>query len=224
MKRCLQCNRTFSDENSFCLIDGSTLVSDSSVAADMLTIISTTPLIQQPFPQPPSKQGSSVLIYLAVGLLALLIGGGIVALIKFTPDSSSSARNETGIKTSLTPAQKSTPDEIDEQREKLKAEQERLDREKQKLANERQALESKKKEALTATTQNQPPKTSDSGAAIVFAPPSNVRESPGGAILCSVRKRATINILGSTYAPDGVWYYTDVCGRTGVIHSGQVRF
>jgi hypothetical protein len=62
--------------------------------------------------------------------------------------------------------------------------------------------------------------TSRVGAAMVFSPPSNVRKSPNGDIICSVRKRMTINIYGSV----GSWYYTDVCGEMGVIHSSQIKF
>jgi hypothetical protein len=62
--------------------------------------------------------------------------------------------------------------------------------------------------------------TSSAGVALVFDPPSNVRVSPNGQILCSVRKRTSINIYGST----GSWYYTNVCGRMGVINSSQIRF
>ncbi|MDR9899771.1 hypothetical protein G7B40_035220 [Aetokthonos hydrillicola Thurmond2011] len=61
---------------------------------------------------------------------------------------------------------------------------------------------------------------SRTGVAIVFDPPSNIRESPNGRILCSVRRPTTINIYGST----GSWYYTDVCGTMGVIHSSQITF
>lgn len=62
--------------------------------------------------------------------------------------------------------------------------------------------------------------------ASVFDPPSNVRDAPNGDILCSVTKRTAIRILGSTGARDnnGVWYYTNICGRVGVIHSTQIRF
>jgi hypothetical protein len=62
--------------------------------------------------------------------------------------------------------------------------------------------------------------TSRSGAAIVFNPPSNVRVSPNGAIICSVKRRTTINICGSV----GSWYKTDACGTMGVISAGQIRF
>jgi hypothetical protein len=64
------------------------------------------------------------------------------------------------------------------------------------------------------------PQISTSEVAIVFDPPSNVRQSPNGDFLCSIRERTTINIYGST----GDWYYTDICGTMGVIHSGQITF
>lgn len=61
---------------------------------------------------------------------------------------------------------------------------------------------------------------SANGVGLVFDPPSNVRVSPNGAILCSVRSRRSINLLGR----QGAWYITDVCGERGYIHQGQIRF
>lgn len=61
---------------------------------------------------------------------------------------------------------------------------------------------------------------SNSGVALVFDPPSNVRTTPNGNILCSVRNKTTINIYSSV----GDWFYTDVCGNRGVIHRSQIRF
>jgi hypothetical protein len=60
----------------------------------------------------------------------------------------------------------------------------------------------------------------DSGKAFLFDPPSNVRTSPNGNILCSVKTSTTINVYGSVNS----WYYTDVCGRIGLIHSSQIQF
>ncbi len=65
-----------------------------------------------------------------------------------------------------------------------------------------------------------PSSTARTGIASVFDPPSNVRISPNGPILCSIRERSTVNVYGSA----GPWYYTDICGETGVIHSSQIRF
>lgn len=62
--------------------------------------------------------------------------------------------------------------------------------------------------------------TSQAGAAIVFDPPSNVRRSPNGEILCAVQKKTTINIYGS----NGGWYKTNVCGSMGFIHGEQLKF
>ena len=64
------------------------------------------------------------------------------------------------------------------------------------------------------------PTRSTSGTGIVFDPPSNIRATPNGAILCSVTSRGTIPIQGR----DGDWYRTDFCGTPGFIHRGQLRF
>ena len=58
------------------------------------------------------------------------------------------------------------------------------------------------------------------GRALVFDPPSNVRATPNGAVLCSIRSRQTINVYGRS----GQWYETDYCGGNGYIHQGQLRF
>lgn len=64
------------------------------------------------------------------------------------------------------------------------------------------------------------PSISTSGAAIVYDPPSNIRATPNGVILCSVTTKGTIPIKG-TY---GNWYGTNYCGSTGYIHKSQVKF
>jgi len=61
---------------------------------------------------------------------------------------------------------------------------------------------------------------SQRSSAFVFDPPSNVRVSPNGNVLCVVRSPQTISLYGS----NGQWYYTDVCGDMGLIHSSQLRF
>jgi hypothetical protein len=64
------------------------------------------------------------------------------------------------------------------------------------------------------------PAISSSGVAIVFDPPSNIRITPNGAILCSITSKGTIPIQGKR----GDWYETDYCGSPGYIHKGQVKF
>lgn len=56
--------------------------------------------------------------------------------------------------------------------------------------------------------------------AYVFDPPSNVRETPNGKILCSINRPTNINVYGHS----GDWYYTDACGRSGVIFKDQIQF
>lgn len=56
--------------------------------------------------------------------------------------------------------------------------------------------------------------------AAVFSPPSNVRSSPSGEILCTLEVTGNLSTFGST----GDWYYTNACGSFGVIHSSQIRF
>jgi len=68
--------------------------------------------------------------------------------------------------------------------------------------------------------RNGAPAISTSGAAIVFDPPSNIRTTPNGGILCSITSKGTIPIQGKR----GDWYETDYCGSPGYIHKGQVKF
>ena len=62
--------------------------------------------------------------------------------------------------------------------------------------------------------------TATNQTAYVFDPPSNVRETPNGKILCSINKPTDINIYGHS----GDWYYTDACGGSGVIFKDQIQF
>ncbi|BFM38485.1 SH3 domain-containing protein [Synechocystis sp. LKSZ1] len=55
--------------------------------------------------------------------------------------------------------------------------------------------------------------------AVVIAPPSNVRNTPNGAIICTLSRRISITV----YQKEGLWYYTDACGG-GYIHQSQIRF
>jgi serine/threonine-protein kinase len=65
------------------------------------------------------------------------------------------------------------------------------------------------------------PAVAQNSTAVVYAPPSNVRATPNGTIICSVRSVRTINIYGHNNG----WYVTDACGgRTGYIHHSQISF
>jgi hypothetical protein len=55
--------------------------------------------------------------------------------------------------------------------------------------------------------------------AFVIDPPSNVRETPNGSIICALPRRSI-----NTYGAVGNWYRTDACGRMGFIHISQLQF
>ena len=63
------------------------------------------------------------------------------------------------------------------------------------------------------------------GKALVHTPPSNVRESPGGKVICVIRGQKLITVSGSTNITDadGEWIRTNACGKPGVIHSSQIN-
>lgn len=63
-----------------------------------------------------------------------------------------------------------------------------------------------------------------STTATVFDPPSNVRSSPNGSVICQVDQYRTINIMGSQDTTKGLWHTTDACGDQGWIHTSQVQF
>jgi hypothetical protein len=245
MKKCLQCEQVYGDETNFCLSDGTTLVSvagsftvpDETPTvfgnAPAPTVYSSTPLpTAQNNPQfippvasappPESSKSSTLLIALVVGFFALVVGGAVVGLVMY----GLSKTDNTNVANVSNSADKSNRNSSDGQKsenntnaQNLKQQQEKLERDKQKLEDERKALEAKKKEATTTP--------SSSRTAVIIDPPSNIRSTPNGTVLCIARTRGTVvNILGSTGVSDsnGVWYYTDYCGRQGVIHSSQIRF
>lgn len=53
----------------------------------------------------------------------------------------------------------------------------------------------------------------------VIDPPSNVRATPNGKIICSLG-RTQITVFEAT----GSWYRTNVCGTKGYIHKSQIQF
>jgi len=247
MKKCLQCEQVYGDETNFCLSDGSTLVSVSG----SFTSHGETPTVYSGAPaptvysqggapsnfsgassftppvspaQPAADKSKTLLIAAIVGFFALVVGGAVVGLVMYGLSRSDNT-NVANVSNSVDKSNRNSSDgqksDNENLAQNLKQQQDKLDREKQKLEDERKALEAKKKDATPT------PKTSSATTAVIIDPPTNIRSTPNGTIICVMRQRGTVvNILGSTNVTDnnGTWYYTDACGRQGVIHSSQIRF
>jgi len=73
MSRCPQCQQSFPDDYSFCLSDGTVLVAD---APEQPTLVAPRAEVPQ---SPPVRPGvNPAFAYLAIGLLALIGGAGLV--------------------------------------------------------------------------------------------------------------------------------------------------
>jgi hypothetical protein len=53
----------------------------------------------------------------------------------------------------------------------------------------------------------------------ISSPPSHVRMGAKGEIICTIQNNQAI----TTYGQDGEWFYTDACGKLGMIHASQIR-
>jgi hypothetical protein len=62
-------------------------------------------------------------------------------------------------------------------------------------------------------------------SAQIIDPPSNVRmgADTNSDIICSVKTRKFITTYGA-HAIQRDWFYTDACGKVGLIHASQLRF
>lgn len=153
MKRCTKCNQVYADDNlNFCLTDGAPLLvsydSESTLVLSQPSFNTPSPISLPSQPQPPSRQGVSPLFaYLAVGLLALVIGGSLVFWLKSDSNTLPVTKNE-GANTSSNKEQ----DLLRQQKEALQDEQASLEKERQRLADERDKLEAQKNKPVETTT------------------------------------------------------------------------
>lgn len=95
MKQCPTCNRTYADETlTFCLDDGAPLIAsyDAEATQRIPAPRTTNPPPTEaagyslPRVEPVRPAGNPALMYIIIALLALLVGGGAVALILNTRD------------------------------------------------------------------------------------------------------------------------------------------
>ncbi|MFN0277893.1 MAG: hypothetical protein ACKVRN_04745 [Pyrinomonadaceae bacterium] len=205
MKKCPNCNQLFSDENAFCLNDGTPLMMLASTQDTVVLPKSSSGQQFQNRAEVAGKPGQSILIYLMFGVILLLsivaVGFGVAFFMssrgdnpKDTTAQTNQAANPPG---SNPPSNQSGP---------------------------------ARPSPTDAVVIGSPPpvktvRPPGARSGLVIKPPSNVRFTPNGEIQCTVRSRSTINIYGDTgvYDNNGLWYYTDVCGRQGVIHSSQFK-
>lgn len=69
-------------------------------------------------------------------------------------------------------------------------------------------------------SQNQGYPSDNAQTVRVIDPPSNIRATPNGRVICTLPNRMNIQVFDAV----GSWYRTNACGQTGYIHSGQIRF
>jgi hypothetical protein len=112
---------------------------------------------------PPIRQGRTPLVvYLVVGLLALVAGGAIVAWIKSNPNTSSETKSVATDNAPRVIKEEVSSDASNaiKEKESLDEEKAKLEREKQELANERKRLEAKQNESTSSTIKQLPPPSS----------------------------------------------------------------
>jgi len=152
MKTCPTCYRKYADDSlAFCLDDGSPLsISYDSEATHVIpqpTIVSVPLQAQQPRGQTLSSQAISnrgktnPLLYVVIGLLALIAGGGLVALLIFVLTSTPNKQV----------ANIAANNQSDQQKQDIQDQQAELDRERQRLEDERKKLESQKTKPIETT-------------------------------------------------------------------------
>lgn len=147
MKRCPQCRQTYADDNlNFCLSDGATLIFESN-PVDAETVLRSQLPNQVSAAPPPSN--SRRLIFAAIGLPVLLIGGAIIiwlALASSAPPGGTKQEISANQSASSAPNAANSNAAVSDAQAQLAA----LEKERQKLADERKKLEAKQKEVAVS--------------------------------------------------------------------------
>lgn len=164
MKICPRCSQTFSDDNLYCLSDG-TLLAFSLETQEDATVIKPLGFVQPP---PPVRQGiNPIFIFLGVGLLAAVFVVGvaavwvianfyaapIVANNRLTDISSNKdVGNTISNKNAANDSSDTDRDRLNEQKANLASEQAAIEKEKKRLADERRRLDAEKNKSANKTT------------------------------------------------------------------------
>ena len=206
MKRCPQCNNLFDDINDYCLNDGTPLTTTIQVdysSQEMPTVVWNPPTSNPAVVNTP-RGGPNTTMYVMFGIIVLLavtaVGFAVAYFVSGREDATKNP-NQTTTSNADNGVSRSN------------------------LQNA-PVTSTPEKPVVTPTPKAETVRPPGARGGSVHRPPTNVRFSPGGAIQCVVKSRSTINIYGDTgvYDNNGLWYYTDVCGRQGVVHSSQFQF
>jgi cell division septation protein DedD len=184
MKKCLICYRSYSDDSlTYCLEDGSLLSTpyDSEATQRIPPAHVTNQVVTEVLPptisaSPPIQgRGKSPIIYVTVGLLALVAGGMIMAWMKSNSNPSPNTKSEAASNSSPVIKEVISSDNSNsaKEMESLQEEKARLEREKQELAEERKRLESKQKESTSSTTRQLPSPSSGTYFVVLGSYPKN---------------------------------------------------
>ena len=171
MRQCPTCNRSYGDETlTYCLADGSLLSDqyDSGATQRIPLPRETNKQTELLHLTPPTAQSTRrdtpLITYVVIGLLALIAGGTIVALIKWNSNGTSVVKTEGSVNA---PSPAAKQDDLEEEKARLEKEKEQLalEKERQRLAEERKKLEEQKRESTSPNTR---PVSPPSGTWFVF--------------------------------------------------------
>lgn len=225
MKQCLLCNRIYTDEDIFCVLDGGELI----LSDEQKTLVQS--------PAPIARQGFiPIIVSVIIGVFTLMACGAFVILMKIDSDKLSKNESPNSPATSL----QRISTVSDEEREALQSEKENLEKERQKLTEDRKKLETKKKE-IASQPSVQMPQTSQ--------PTVNTRQNPIAVIKTNdrsglyFRNSKSLNSSSTVFAPEGAqveilscesgqtfingrygsWCWTQYNGTAGWAWSGFMR-
>lgn len=158
MKRCSQCNQTYTDDElNYCLSDGTPLVPAFNSTSEETVILPSSSFQQSV--QSAQRGINPLFLYATIGILALVAGAMTIAWLKSGSNVSSNIGNESAavVTNSIENKPNTEQRQNDEQKESLAKEQEQ-----QKITDERKNLESKKIEP-PAASPTVPSSTKSSG-------------------------------------------------------------
>lgn len=226
MKRCPKCGLNLTDDNDYCLEDGTLLVPDSGgqsfgsfqSSGEVPTQVLTRPQPMNPqFVAQQASPAASKPPYLIFGVILLLAMVAVGFAVAFFVSTTKTDVANTNSNVNSRSEQEEEKRRIDEQKAQLEADNTRLAEERKRLEAEKQKVAQQRQSSGPL-----PPSTS----ALIIDPPTNIRATPNGRIVCVISSRTIVGIINTPSIADknGVWYRTNACGGSALVHSSQVSF